>query len=929
MRVEHIRTLAGPNVYTYRPALLMRLHLEELDGRESRDLPGFAERLLSLLPGLAEHHCSKGRAGGFVERLREGTYFGHVAEHVAIELTNLAGCPVNHGRTRSAGEPGVYNVVVEYTAEHATRYLLGRAVELVEALAAGRGYAVEEVLGEARRMAAHRELGPSTRSIVEAAERRGIPWARVGEGSLVRLGWGKHRRFVQAAVADSTSCIAVELSCDKGLTKQLLDEASVPVPEGRTVRTEEEAQDALEELGAPVVIKPLDGRQGLGVSLNLRTADQVSEAFRIAREFSPDVLVEELFEGKNYRVLVVGGRMVAASERVACHVTGDGRSTVQELIEIANRDPRRGEGHEKPLTKIVVDDIVLAYLRKRGLSLADVPARGEVIYLREGVNLSTGGEARDVTDDVHPTVARLCERAALVAGLDICGVDLVLKDISRPFAKGEGGVIELNASPGLRMHLFPSEGRRREVGEAIIDLTYPPGAPARIPLCAVTGTNGKTTVTRMIGHVLGASGATVGVTTTDGIYVGGACVAEGDTTGPQSARTVLSDPTVDIAVLETARGGIMRRGLGYDWSDVAVLTNIQPDHFGQDGIEDLDDLVYVKSLVAERVRDGGTLVLNADDERLARLAEEPRVEAGRKRVVYFSLREHHLLVRRHVSQGGTAYVLRDGWAVEVTPAGERHLFKVASVPATLGGTADFQMANVLAACAAARAMGATEDQLAALATFRGDRDNPGRFNLFRVAYGGYVVMDYAHNPEALRAVAQMVARWDGYDVTGVVTVPGDRGDELIKEAGRIAARGFRRLVIREDDDPRGRGRGEVARMLYEAATAEVPGLDCRITLDERESLEHELRTLRAGQVLVMFYDKLKPLLSVLERYGAEPVSAIEGLRARAAAGAEQSAPLLSPPYVEPPVAAASAAGKTAARTRFWDGERDAHGYTWR
>ncbi|HEV2761524.1 MAG TPA: cyanophycin synthetase, partial [Pyrinomonadaceae bacterium] len=574
MRAEHVRTLAGPNIYTHQPALLLRLSLEDRDAQESNDLPGFAERLLALLPGLAEQrYCTNDDEGGFAERLREGTGLAHVVEHVAVELTRLAGFPAARARTRSAGEPGVYNVVVEHKAEHATRYLLERAIELVEASAGGRGFTLEDALKEARRIAARKELGPSTRAIVEAAERRGVPWARVGEGSLVQLGWGRRRKFIQAAVADSTSAIAVELSCDKALTKVLLEQAYVPVPAGHTVRTEEEAVAALEDLGAPVVVKPLDGRQGLGVSLNLSTREQVAEAFRIAQEgFSGEVLVEELFEGKNYRVLVVGGRMVAASERVACHVTGDGRSTVGELIELANQDPRRGDGHEKPLTKIVADEIMLADLRKRGLTLAHTPARGEVVVLRESINLSTGGEARDVTDEVHESVARLCERAALVSGLDVCGVDLVLKDISRPFTKGEGGVIELNASPGLRMHLFPSAGRRREVGEAIVGLMYPHGETARIPVCAVTGTNGKTTVTRMIGHVLGASGATVGVTTTDGIYVGGRCVAEGDTTGPQSARTVLFDPTVDVAVLETARGGIMRRGLGYDWSDVAVLT---------------------------------------------------------------------------------------------------------------------------------------------------------------------------------------------------------------------------------------------------------------------------------------------------------------------------------------------------------------------
>jgi len=622
MKIEGIRTLAGPNVYTHRPALLMRLDLGVLAGRESREFEGFDERLLAALPGLPEHHCSKGCAGGFVERLREGTYFGHVVEHVALELTGLAGIGVTHGKTRVEAEPNLYNIVVEYKAEQATRHLLETAVALVWALVRGETFPVEEKVKEARRIAARTELGPSTRAIVDAAARRRIPWARVGTGSIVQLGWGVQRRFVQAAVSEQTSAVAVELASDKNLTKLVLEQAAIPVPRGQVVETEDEALAAFRHLGPPVVVKPLDGRQGSGVSLNLSTAEEVREAFHLARDFSSSVLVEELLDGRNYRVLVVGGEVVAASERLPCHVTGDGTRSIAELIEVANRDPLRGEGHEKPLTKIVVDGIVLAHLRKRGLTLADVPGAGEFVTLRDGSNLSTGGVARDVTDEVHPTVGDLCVRAARAVGLDICGVDLVVPDISAPFEQGRGGVIELNASPGLRMHHHPSEGRARDAGGKIVEMLFPEG-DGRVPLISVTGTNGKTTVTRMAGHVLASTGLTVGVTTTDGIWVGGRQVAQGDTTGPHSARTVLSDPTVQAAVLETARGGIARRGLGYDWSDVGVITNIQPDHFGQDGIRSLEDLVYIKSLVAERVCDGGTPVLNADDEQLVRLADAP------------------------------------------------------------------------------------------------------------------------------------------------------------------------------------------------------------------------------------------------------------------------------------------------------------------
>jgi len=925
MRVESIRTLAGPNVYTHSPALLMRLDLEDLAGRETREFEGFNERLLARLPGLDSHHCSRGYAGGFVERLREGTYFGHVVEHVALELTGLAGVGVTHGKTRSADRPGLYHVVVEYRAERCTRFLLETAVALVEALLAGEPFPVEERVCEARRIAARTELGPSTRAIVEAAARRGIPWSRVGPDSIVQLGWGRHRRFVQAATSDLTSSVAVEIAADKDLTKQLLEAAAIPVPRGVVVKTEAEAVAALRELGGAVVVKPLDGRQGCGVSLNLSTAEEVAAAFRIAREHSGSVLVEELIRGRNYRVLVVGGRVVAASERLPCHVVGDGRRTVAELIELANEDPLRGDGHEKPLTKIKVDDIALAHLARTGWGLERVPAPGQTVFLRESVNLSTGGVARDVTDRAHESVRRACVRAARAVGLDICGVDLVLEEIAAPFVKGSGAVIELNASPGLRMHCHPSEGRPRDVGEAIVRMLYPEG-DGRVPVFSVTGTNGKTTVTRMISHVLASAGLTVGMTTTDGVWVGGERVAEGDTTGPHSARAVLSDPTVEAAVLETARGGIVRRGLGYDWSDVAVLTNIQPDHIGQDGIESVEDLLWIKSLVAERVREGGALVLNADDERLARLADHPRVAKTAKRVVYFSMRENHVVIRKHADAGGTAFFVRDGWVVEASGFEQRRLLRVAGVPATVGGAAEFQVANVLACVAACRAHGVSVEQVAsALATFRAAADNPGRFNLYRLPAGGHALLDYGHNPEAFRAVCQTVARWDGLRATGIVGLPGDRADELIEEAGRAAARGFSRVVIKEDKDPRGREKGEVAERLRRAVLDEAPGRECAVVLDEAEALRGELRRLGAGGVVVMFYDKLEPLLRVLEEFGAEPASGIAGLVVRE----------------EPALAAAAAAGSesravTLVRTRralaFAAQDKTAQdwqGYIWR
>lgn len=886
MKILSFRTLPGPNVYSHQPMIVMRLDLEELTGKESYEVAGFTDRLLDLLPGLRDHHCSKGRPGGFIERLHEGTYFGHTVEHVALELTVLADIATAHGKTRVDRAPNIYNVAIEYKAEQSTRYLLATAVELVEALVKGEPFPLGERVREAKSIAAETELGPSARSIVEAAARRGIPWARLNEDSLVQLGYGKNRRLIQAAMTDRTSSIAVEIAGDKDLTKSLLERASVPVPRGLIVRTADEAVAAMEEIGPPVVVKPLDGRQGKGASINLTTAEEVIAAFQSAIEFSQEILVEELLQGNNYRVLVVNGKTVAASERLPCHVVGDGEHTVAELIELENQNPLRGEGHEKPLTQIRTDPILHAFLRKEGITLQDVPEAGARVMLCAGMNLSTGGTARDVTGEVHPQVRRLSERAARAVGLDICGIDLVMKDISKPLGESGGGVIEANAAPGLRMHLFPNEGEPRDVGAAIVEGLYPEGSPARIPIISITGTNGKTTVTRMIGHALGASGLTVGMTTTDGIWIGGYPIIEGDTTGPISARTVLSDASVEVAVLETARGGIVRRGLGYDWSDISVMTNVRPDHLGQDGIEDVDDLLHIKSLVAERVRGGGTLILNADDERLARLTELDRVGRMPKTIVYFSLASDNPVVKSHTAAGHAAYFVRGGSIIEAAGRNEREMARVSDLPVTMQGTAEYQTANVLAAIAACRAYGLPGDPtVGAMKSFSNAEHNPGRSNLYRAGGGGYVLVDYGHNPDAFGAVARAAALWKGRRVTAIVGVPGDRRDDLIEASGRAAARGFHRVIIKEDRDLRGRDKGEVAGLLCRVVNEQAPDRECLVVPDEVEALDGELRRLGEGEILVVFYDKLGPILATLEKHGVLAVRSIEGSQQSSLTGA--------------------------------------------
>ncbi|WP_437620648.1 cyanophycin synthetase [Sorangium sp. So ce1151] len=877
MRILTIRTLQGPNVFASWPVLRMTLDLEDLAETSSAEVPCFVDRLLALLPGLGEHHCSRGKPGGFVERLREGTYWGHIIEHVALQLSEPAGIGVTYGKTVYAGAPGVYDVVVEFENEAAMRLLLEAAFELVTALLEGRPYDAAAKVAEAAQVAEETALGPSTRAVVNAAERRGIPWSRLNDESLIVFGYGKHRRFVQATTSCTTSSVAVEVAGDKQLTKELLARAGLPAPKGVVVRTAGEAARALGELRAPVVVKPLDGNQGKGVSLNLRTEEQVREAFEIARQHRSRVLVEEMVSGRNYRVLVVNGRVVAASERLPAHVVGDGQHTVAELVELENRNPLRASGHNGVLTKIVVDDVVRAGLAKQGRSLDEVPAAGERFFLRESVNLSTGGIARDVTDEIHPDTARMCERAARAIDLDICGIDLVAEDIAKPL--GRGAIIELNAAPGIRMHEHPSEGKPRDVGGAIVEMLYPPGAPSRVPIVSITGTNGKTTTTRMVGHILGATGATVGMTTTEGIYVGGHCVEAGDTTGPGSARTILFDPTVDIAVLETARGGIVRRGLGYDWSDVAIMTNIGPDHLGQDGIESVEDLLWIKMVVAERVREGGTVVLNAEDPLLAAVPQHRRMAKLSRNIVFFALDPSSPVLRAHVAQGGTGYTLKDGAIVELQGAAERHVVEAADIPATFAGAALFQVANAMAAIAACRAQGVPVEVIRrALGTFDACGKNRGRVNLYQLE-DSYVLIDYGHNPGAFRATCALAAQWEGRRITGIVSLPGDRSNALLEEcACEIAAGGFHRIIVKDDGDRRGRAPGEVPALVQRVVTEVKPGQPCQVIPDEHEAVEHALATAEPGEVIVLFTEEARSMGELLTRMGAVAVNAVPELR---------------------------------------------------
>ncbi|MBL0389087.1 cyanophycin synthetase [Tumebacillus sp. ITR2] len=872
MKIEDIRYISGPNLYSHQPAMVMRIDLQECAGKESYEFPNLNQKLLDFFPGLRDHHCAKGEPGGFVERLDEGTYLGHVIEHVAIELAELAGIGASRGKTTYAAE-GVYDVFVECKNEAGMGHLLRTSFALVDALTRGESYDWQPHIEEAKKLAARTGLGQSTKALVEAAQKRDIPYYRLNTGSLIQLGTGRHLKRIQATITERTSCIGVDIACDKELTKQMLDLAAIPVPYGGVAYTEDEAVEQFRDIERAVVVKPLDGNQGKGVSLNLVTEQEVRDAFRIAQGFSEAVIVESYLEGRHYRVLVVGEQVVAAAERMPANVIGNGKSMIRELIVEANLDPRRGDGHEAPLTKIKIDDVMHNVLARVGRNLDDIPHEGEVVVLRENANLSTGGIAIDVTGDVHPTIAEVCVRTARIVGLDVCGIDLVCPNIAEPFDEASSYVIEVNAAPGIRMHETPSIGDPRSVGEAIVDMLYPPGQPSRIPVLSITGTNGKTTTTRMIGHVIQTTGRTVGMTSTDGIYINGKCIAKGDTTGPRSARAILSDPGVDVAVLETARGGMVRAGLGFDWADVGIITNIQPDHIGCDGIETVEDLIQVKSLVVERVRPGGVVILNADDPHLAELPKKmkSRHRSGRK-FVFFSLNPNSRVLRRHLSEGGTGYFFKDGWIIEARGEHARHVMRASDIPVTMLGAAHFHVQNAMCAIAACRAYGMSKEKIAsALREFRSDVHNPGRVNLYQVR-NAYVMVDYGHNPHAFQAICEMAGRMPNVRVTGVVGVPGDRNDDIVSESGRAAAQGFHRLFVKEDVDLRGRRPGEVATLLEQAIHSVSPDKECRVIHNEVQALEAALSDLQDGELVVVFYEKLAPVMDVLRKHEAVSVS---------------------------------------------------------
>lgn len=861
MKVLDLKVFEGRNIYAHFPVSKITVDLGNLAQRESVEYEGFVERLECLLPGLRDHQCA-GHAGGFVERLRSGTYFGHVLEHVFLELQALSGVAKNFGQTRQVDDGSVYVVVVEHACPEAVAPLTALSVELIQACLAAQEMDLAGRLAVIRAQVAAGQLGPSTAALAVAAQQRGISVRRLGIDSLLQLGTGCFARRVQATVGHQTSCIASDIAADKTMTKYILAKAGVPVPFGYTVNKPEEALEAWATIAKPVAIKPSDGNQGRGVSLNVNSSEEVREAFVLAKRHGSKLIVEEYIVGKHYRVLVVGGKLIAAAERIPAHVVGDGQRSIQELVDIVNQDPRRGEKHEKPLTRMVIDELALGVLRKQGHAPTTVPAHGETVFLRGSANLSTGGTATDVTDAVHPSVAELMERVARLIGLDIAGIDLVMPDIACSFT--QGAIIEVNAAPGIRMHLYPSQGQARDVAGAIMDMIYPLNSQTEVPLVTVTGTNGKTTTTRLIASGLRRVYAHVGYATSAGVYINDRLLVSGDTTGPWSAGVLLGDPLVEAVALEVARGGIIRGGLGYNLADVAVVTNVTEDHLGQDGVRDLEELCHVKALVAEAVRPGGKVVVNAENAYSLRAGHR----SGREMVLF--AREANPLLDKHLRQGGRAVFVADGSFLVMHGRDLLLTLPTEEVPLTFGGKARHNVENCAAALAALYSLGVPlEESREALRQFKPDLvHNPGRQNVIKVAHAS-VLIDYGHNATGVECVAELARELCRGRLMGVVCAPGDRTDECIVKLGQVAGERFDALHIKEDKDLRGRQAGEVATLLCRGALASRSSTDVAVVLDERQALRESLAAATEDDLVVVFYESLEATLGHLNSLARE------------------------------------------------------------
>ena len=858
MKIIDIKPMNGPNYWSIRrhKLIVMRLDLEDMEERPTNSIDGFLERLKTLFPTMQSHRCSPGVPGGFFQRVEEGTWMGHVIEHIALEIQTLAGMNCGFGRTRQTSAKGVYNVVFNYWEAKAGIFAAKASVAIAEALIDGRPYHVEDDIQKLREIREEERLGPSTGSIVEEAIKRNIPFIRLNGRSLVQLGYGINQKRIQATVASSTSSIAVEIACDKEDTKLLLESAQIPVPKGRICVDLEDLEAAANRIGYPLVTKPINGNHGKGATTDLKNWDELLMGYEAAKVYSRSVIVEKFITGYDHRILVINYKFVAAAKRTPASVIGDGKHTIQELIDIVNSDPRRGYGHEKVLTSIKVDKFTQQILDDKGYTLDTVLVKDYELLLKPTANISTGGTAEDITDYVHPSNVFMCERIARIIGLDICGIDIMAPDLSIPITENGGAILEVNAAPGFRMHLEPTEGIARNVAEPVIDMLYPPGTSARIPIIAVSGTNGKTTTTRLMAHLCKQQGHKVGYTTTDGVYIQNEMMMKGDCTGPISAEFVLKDPTVDFAVLECARGGILRAGLGFHNCDIAIITNIAADHLGLQGIDTLEQLARVKSVVAESVFPEGYAILNADDDLVYKMKDNISCK-----LALFSMDETNQRIIDHCATGGLAAVYENGFLTIMKGNWKIRVEKVSKVPMTFGGRAEFNIANALPVILAAFIRNfKIEDIRASLQTFiPSPAQTPGRMNMFN--FRNFTVMvDYAHNTAGLMAIGKFLAKTEASKKIGIIAGVGDRRDEDTISLGEEAARIFDEVIIRQDRNLRGRTEDYIINLMVKGIKNIDPNKKITIIPLEKEAIDYTIKNAEKDSFIVICSDVIPDAL---------------------------------------------------------------------
>ena len=866
MKIVKKRIYEGKNIYSHKKCIRIDIDLEGYSEIPSKKIPNFNFNIVEILPELKKHRCGIDEEGGFVKRLEEGTYLDHICEHCIIAIQNILGMDVSYGKAREIkGE--LYYIIVQYEYENTAIEIINLAVDLINSLIKSSPINFNGRLQEIKQTLQRETIGPSTKSICDAAKNYGLPVTELGKSGIYQIGYGKQGRIIEAAISNKTNCVGVDISCDKFLTKQLLDIQNIPVAEGRKVFNIIGLLREAEFIGYPVVIKPQYGNKGKGVMLNLKNEKELIKAYTSLLKITKDIIIEKYVKGNDYRICVVDYKVVAASLRVVPFVIGDGKSNIKALINILNNDPLRGQDHEKPLTTIKFDKELCNCLYRQNMSLDYIPNKGEKVILRENANLSTGGIAVDCTDDVCDENIDYCIRAAKALGLDICGVDICTEDISIPIDKQNGIVMEVNAAPGIRMHHFPSQGKKRDVGKAIVDMLYE-GRPSNIPVISVTGTNGKTTTTRMIGHVLKMMGMTTGITSTDGIYINDKCIHKGDDSGFNSAKTLLLNRDVEAVVLETARGGLVRRGLAYDLADVAVITNITNDHLGLDGIDSMEDLMFVKSLVGEEVKENGYTVINADDKYSKRILDRISCEK-----IYFSKSKDNELIKENINDGKIAVFIEDNNICVINNHRKYLIMSIDELPISYNGILTYNIENAMAACAALVGLNIDYCMISkGFSDFMPCDDNEGRFNMFEY-YGRKVILDYGHNIEGYKAVLSCINKLKTKNrLIGVVGVPGDRQDNVIKEIGEICCEYLDEIIIKEDKDRRGRSIGEVSQLLKISMLKNSNKKNVKVYLDEVDALEYAIKISKKDDIIIVFYENIEPLLNYINNNEQERIN---------------------------------------------------------